>query len=162
MSSGLASGLLPRRGARPLLAVGMAACSAGMLLLAAGATRVGRVTYLTAVLPGLVVLGVGLGLAFVSLTAAAMPDSEAGTGGVAGGLYNTSLQVGGALGVAVLSAAARARTEGMRAAGHDPAAALASGHALAFALAGGLLAAGILVALALPGSAARHDGRRDS
>lgn len=162
VSSGLASGLLPRRGARPLLAVGMAACSAGMLLLAAGATGGVHVSYPTAVLPGLVVLGVGLGLAFVSLTAAAMPDSEAGTGGVAGGLYNTSLQLGGALGVAVLSAAARTRTEGLRATGHDLADAVASGHALAFALAGGLLAAGILVALALPASAARHDGRRDS
>lgn len=93
-----------------MLAVGVALCAAGLGLLARlGVAGSGRFREFV---PGLVVAGLGLGLAMVAMTVGAMPaQDEVGPaeGGAASGLYNTALQVGGALGVALLAAVADAR-----------------------------------------------------
>ena len=109
-------------------------------------------------MPGLVVAGLGLGLAMVALTVGAVPGSRPDApaeGGVASGLYNTALQVGGALGVAGLAAVAEARARALAPALSD-AAALTSGRQLALAVAAVALLAGAGLALALPARTGRE------
>ncbi len=162
-AAGIGSGLLPRTGARPLLVLGMAACAAGLVLLALLGVEDHRTTFATSLLPGLSVSGVGLGLAFVALTVAAVPGGEGSTGGgAASGLYNTALQIGGALGIAVLATTATSRMQSLVADGVPALRAVTEGRDLALFVAAGLLLAGIGVALRMPreaGRAARVDDR---
>jgi EmrB/QacA subfamily drug resistance transporter len=90
-------------GTRAAIVGGMALVAAGALLLALGPDRA---TYAVDILPGLFVLGVGVGLVFPAVSIAAMSEVRHETAGVASGLMNTSHEVGAALGVAVLSAIA--------------------------------------------------------
>jgi sugar phosphate permease len=88
---------------------------------------------------------IGMGLTFVPVTLIAtsgVPDSDAG---LASGLYNTSQQIGGALGLAVMATLAASRTDARLAAGATEAAALTAGYRLAFTVAAGV----VLAALAL-------------
>jgi hypothetical protein len=118
--------------------------------------RGGDVGYATGVLPGLVVTGSGLGLAFVALTVTAVPGGE-GTegGGAASGLYNTALQVGGAAGVAVLATVAHARTDALAGTAASLTTAVADGRSLALLAGSGLLVAAIGVAWLMPPAAGR-------
>ena len=116
LAAGAGSAVLPRSGARPLLVLGLAGCAAGLVLLARLGIEPERSSFWSSLLPGLLVSGCGLGLAFVALTATAVPGGE-GSGGAASGLYNTAVQVGGALGIAVLATVATARTESLVARG---------------------------------------------
>src|SRR5206468_2371087 len=102
-------------------------------------------SYLGDLLPGLVVMSIGLGAVFVAVTTAANAGVPAHQAGLAAGLLNTSLQLGSALGLAVFSAIATARTDGLLAAHTAPPAALTSGFGRAL-LAGGvaLLAAAVI------------------
>jgi EmrB/QacA subfamily drug resistance transporter len=154
------SALVPRAGARPVLAGGLALCAAGLGLLARfGLDAAG--SYLD-LLPGLVVVGLGLGLAFVALTVGAVPAGAAGAaaaGGAASGLYNTALQVGGALGVSLLSAVAAARAGAVLHQAADAAAqaaALTQGRQLAMWVAAATMLGGVAVALALPSRTGRE------
>jgi sugar phosphate permease len=93
----------------------------------------------------MLLLGVGAGLSFPSLMTLAMSSATQEDSGLASGLVNTSLQVGGALGLAVLATLSATRTDSQLAAGVSHDAALTSGYHLAFWIGAGLVAAAITV-----------------
>jgi MFS family permease len=131
----------------PLIGVVLAA---GGLFLLAGIPTHG--TYLQDLLPGLLLLSVGMGLVFVPLTLIATTNIAPSDAGLASGLLNTTQQVGGALGLAVLSTLATSRTNhvvdsfGHVASSAEKTAAQVDGYQLAFAAGGFLmLAAGLVV-----------------
>jgi len=104
--------------------------------------------YLVDVLPALLLLGVGFGLAFPTLMTFAMAGVRHADSGLASGLVNTTAQVGGALGLAVLATIATARTDTLLAAGEPSAAALTRGYHLSFGVGVALLVVAVVVAVA--------------
>jgi EmrB/QacA subfamily drug resistance transporter len=143
--STLAGRLTARLGAGPLLAAGMGLIAVGMLLFARVAVN-GH--YLADVLAPSVLTAAGIGMSFVPVTIAAVAGVAARESGLASGLVNTSRQVGGSLGLAVLATIATQRTtsllshEGTRAA-------LTGGFHRAFLVGAGFAAVGSLAALVL-------------
>jgi MFS family permease len=101
--------------------------------------------YLTDVLPAMAFIGVGIGIMFPALVTLAMAGVAPEDSGLASGLVNTSAQVGGALGLAILATIAAVRSAGLQAGGLQPAEALAGGFDLAFAVAAALFAVAILI-----------------
>jgi len=140
ISAGLASNLAPRVGVRPVAAVGMVLTAAGMLLFAR--MPVGG-AYLSDVLPGLIVSSLGMGAVFMPLTLVATTGLQDDDQGLASGLFNTSQQIGGALGLAILSTVAAGRTHG------GSKAALVHGFHYAFAGAATFVVAALVLMLAL-------------
>ncbi|MHB8468264.1 MAG: MFS transporter [Gaiellaceae bacterium] len=128
LSAGLASNLAPKIGVRAIAAVGMVLAAAGLLLL----TRipVGG-SYVADVLPSLLISSLGLGAVFVPLTLVATTGLVDEDQGLASGLFNTSQQIGGALGLAILSTIAAGRTASID--GGKGHAALVHGFRYAFA-----------------------------
>ncbi|MFC9871445.1 DHA2 family efflux MFS transporter permease subunit [Nocardia salmonicida] len=133
--------LITRFGERTVLIVGLVLLLAGMSWLTRLPVDAG---YLTDVLPVMVAVAGG-GLVLPALTALGMSGAEADDAGLASGLFNTTQQVGMAIGVAVLSTLAAARTGAELVAGVSEAAALTSGYRLAFTVAAGLLAAALVI-----------------
>ncbi|WP_328715697.1 DHA2 family efflux MFS transporter permease subunit [Nocardia salmonicida] len=133
--------LITRFGERTVLIAGLVLLLAGMSWLTRLPVDAG---YLTDVLPVMVAVSGG-GLVLPALTALGMSGAEADDAGLASGLFNTTQQVGMAIGVAVLSTLAAARTGTELVAGASDAAALTSGYRLAFTVAAGLLAAALAV-----------------
>ncbi|MBG0820123.1 MFS transporter [Planomonospora sp. ID91781] len=125
---------------------------AGLLLLLGAMGWLTRVPvdadYATDLLPVMLLIAGG-GLVLPALTALGMSGARADDAGLASGLFNTTQQIGMAVGVAVLSTLAASRTEGLRSAGAGEAAALAGGYHLAFGAAAALLVAAFAVALAV-------------
>jgi EmrB/QacA subfamily drug resistance transporter len=107
LSAGLASGLAPRIGVRPVAAVGMVLTVIGMVLFARMPVDG---SYATDVLPGMIVGSLGMGAIFMPLTLVATTGLEDEDQGLASGLFNTSQQVGGALGLAILTTIATSHT----------------------------------------------------
>jgi EmrB/QacA subfamily drug resistance transporter len=147
--------LLPRFGPRPLVAVGMLLSAAAMLMLT-GVTV--DSSYATDVLPGLLVMGLGLGLIFAPAMDTATRGVAGPDAGVASALVNTGQQVGGSIGTALLStlAAGAAGAYGAthRAAADVAAQAAVHGYTTAFTWAAGVFAVGALIAwLLLPSGA---------
>ena len=105
--------------------------------------------YVTDLMPGLLVTGLGLGSSFVSLSIGALEGVSERDAGLASGLVNTTQQVGGALGVAVLSTLAITRSEDLLAGGTAPAVALTEGFQIALTAGAGFAIAGALAVLAL-------------
>ena len=105
--------------------------------------------YLTDLLPVMLLLGIGGGLAFPALMTLAMSGATASDSGLASGLVNTTQQVGGALGLAVLATLSTTRTSDLRAAGSSADAALVGGYHLAFEIAALLVLAALGLALAI-------------
>src|SRR6266508_2113296 len=99
------------------------------------------------ILPAMLLLGVGGGVSFPSLMTLAMSGVTPSESGLASGLVNTTAQVGGALGLAVLATLAATRTGGLLAHGDSAAAALTGGSRLAFLIGAGLIVAAVAVAL---------------
>lgn len=160
VAAGVGSGLLPRLGARPVLVAGFVGCAKGLVLLAVLGLDTERSPFATSLLPGLVVAGMGLGLAFVALTSTAVPGGEGATGGgVASGLYNTAVQVGGALGLAVLTTVATARSDALVGSGTPLPEAVTAGRDLALYVAAGVLVAGAGLAALMPARAGRSADR---
>ena len=138
--------LITRFGARRALLAGTPLIAAALAWLARAPVDGG---YVTDVLPSMVLLGTGAGLAFPSLMTLAMSGATPADAGLASGLVNTTAQVGGALGLALLATLASTRTDARVADGASAAAALTAGYHLAFLVAAGLVVAAIGVALAL-------------
>src|SRR4051794_10643452 len=127
---------------------------AGLLLLAR--TPVDA-TYATDLLPPMILIGLGAGLGFPSLMTLAMSGATGSDSGLASGLVNTSVQVGGAIGLAVLATLATERTDGLRSGGEATAAALNGGYHLAYLIGAALVAGAIVVALGVLSSTPRTE-----
>ena len=128
VSAGLASQFAPRIGVRPVAVVGMIVTALGMALLARIPVHG---VYVSDVMPSIILTSLGLGAVFVPLTLIATTGLEDTDQGLASGLFNTSQQVGGALGLAILSTLAASRSPGT-----SPAALV---HGFHWAFAGGAL-----------------------
>ncbi|MGN6260304.1 MAG: DHA2 family efflux MFS transporter permease subunit [Ralstonia sp.] len=141
-SLGLSARIVTRYGWRAPLAVGLGLATVGLALFARAPLH-GE--FMRDVLPGMVLLGLGGGVAFNPVLLAAMSDAAPEDAGLASGVVNTSFMLGGALGLAVLASLAAARTHGVAADGASAAEALAAGHRLAFAV--GAVFSGVAAAL---------------
>jgi MFS family permease len=146
MSLELAARLMMRFGAKATLITGLILLAAGLLLFRRAPVNA---AYLSDLLPAMALLGVGAGLAFPSLMTLAMSGATPEDSGLASGLVNTSQQVGGALGLAVLATLSTTHTGSLQAHGASPAASLTGGYHLAFSIGAGLVLAAIGLGLAL-------------
>jgi EmrB/QacA subfamily drug resistance transporter len=137
-SIGLSAKMVMRFGIKLPLATGLLLASAGLLLFARAPVDG---TFLVDVLPSMILLGFGAGMAFNPVLLAAMSDVKPEESGLASGVVNTSFMMGGALGLAVLASLADSRTSNLLSSGEDQLAALTGGYHLAFFV-GALFAAG--------------------
>ncbi|TWE14264.1 DHA2 family efflux MFS transporter permease subunit [Prauserella muralis] len=134
---------------------------AGLVLLVAGLALLGiapaDASYIADVLPALALLGTGFGMAMPALMALGMADATPEDSGLASGLFNTTQQVGGALGLAVLAVLSATRTTTLLGQGSDETAALLGGYQLAYRIGAGIvLVTLVFAALALrPAPAAK-------
>jgi EmrB/QacA subfamily drug resistance transporter len=145
-TSAIAAQLVTRIGVKPVLVTGMLSLTAGLVYFTQ--VSVGG-SYLGDLLPGFLLIALGIGFAFVPISIAALAGVEAAEAGLASGLINTSQQIGGALGIAALSTIATSRTEDALANGTAQATALVDGFQAAF-IAGVIIAAlGVVAALTL-------------
>jgi EmrB/QacA subfamily drug resistance transporter len=146
VASGIAQALVTKIGVRPVLA-------AGMLLLAAGLVYFTFIsvdgTYLSDLLIGFLLIGVGLGFSFVPVSIAALAGVPPVEAGLASGLINTSQQIGGALGVAIMTAVATSRTDSLVESGTDTPQALTDGFSAAFWVGVAFAVASFIVTLVL-------------
>jgi len=148
ISAGIGSQLLGRVGPRPLLTVGPILAGSGLLLL--GLRLEPDSSYLTVVLPALSLVAFGMGMTFVALTSAAVAGVPQEDAGIASALLNAGQQVGGALGLAVLTAVSTARTTSLLSGsrGGKPLPGLVHGWDLRFIVGAGLLlTAGVAMSL---------------
>jgi EmrB/QacA subfamily drug resistance transporter len=135
--------LITRFGPRRTLMPGLVLILASLLLLAR--TPVDGV-YAVDILPVMVLIGIGIALSFPALMTLAMSGASPVDAGLASGLVNTTVQVGGALGLAVLATLAANQTESLQTAGDSAAAALNGGYHLAYLIGAGLVVVAIAVA----------------
>ena len=144
-ATGVANKLVARTGPRPLAVAGLAIAAAGMLGLAHAPAAA---DYWTEVLPAMVVVGFGAGLSFVSITTAALASVDDAAAGIASGLLSTTVQIGGAIGVALLaSVVVTQRASALLATGSTPIAAQDGGLRLAFLIAAAVALTASLIAL---------------
>jgi EmrB/QacA subfamily drug resistance transporter len=150
VSAGVASQLVERFGFKPILVFGMVLVAIGLLMFS-GVSADG--SFASDVLPASLVAAAGLGFSFVPVTIAAVSGVRDDDAGLASGLINTSQQVGGALGLAVLSTIAISRTNDVMAAAHGARGALpgalTEGFQSAFTAGAGFAIVGVLVGLLL-------------
>ena len=155
LSLGMSARLTTRFGARTVLVP-------ALILVAAGLGLFARVpvhsTYVVDLLPGMVLLGVGAGLTFPALATLAMSNATASDSGLASGLLNTTAQVGGALGLAVLATVAASQTGRLLVDGESAASALTGGFRVVFGISASLIVAGIVLAVTM----LRKDAERDT
>jgi EmrB/QacA subfamily drug resistance transporter len=144
LSLGFSERLNMRFGPRATLIPSLVFILAGLLLFARAPVDG---SYVSDILPVMILLGMGAGLAFPSLMTLAMSGATPSDSGLASGLVNTTLQVGGAIGLAVLATLATSRTDGLIEDGASTASALTDGYHLAFVVGAGLVVAAIGVAL---------------
>jgi EmrB/QacA subfamily drug resistance transporter len=159
-SLGLSAKIVMRYGIRGPLAVGMALVTVGLALFARAPVDG---SFAVDVLPAMLVLGLGAGLAFNPVLLAAMSEVDPSEAGLASGVVNTAFMMGGALGLAVLASLAASRTSGLLDSGESANQALVGGYQLAF-LVGAVFAAtaaGLAAAL-LPASAEQPSGDMES
>jgi EmrB/QacA subfamily drug resistance transporter len=143
LSLGFSARLNMRFGARATLLPGLVLIVAGLALFARAPVDG---TYVVDVLPVMLLLGIGAGLSFPSLMTLAMSGATPSDSGLSSGLVNTSLQVGGALGLAVLATLSSTRTDTLLADGQGRAEALTGGYHLAFIVAAGLVTLAVIAA----------------
>src|SRR6266436_7911734 len=144
--SAVAAQLVNRIRVKPVLAIGMTSLTGGLLYF----TQVSvDGTFLGDPLPGFLLVGVGLGFSFVPISIAALAGVRPAEAGLASGLFNTTQQIGGALGIAVLSTIATSRTSHAVADGTALPSALVHGFTGAFVVGAGIAAVGIVAALTL-------------
>ncbi len=128
-ASGVSQALVTRLGVKPVLV-------SGMVLLGSGLTYFSQVSvggsYVGDLLPGFLLIGVGLGFSFVPVSIAALAGVKGPEAGLASGLINTSQQIGGALGLAILTTVATTHTTSLLESGTTRPEAMTSGFSLAF------------------------------
>src|SRR5262249_33997667 len=144
--SAVAAQLVPRVGVKPVLVTGMAFLTAGVAFF----TQVSPGgSYISDLLPGFLVIAVGMGFSFVPISIAALAGVKPSEAGLASGLINTSQQVGGALGIAALSTIATSHTTDSIATGAALPVALVDGFHAAFLVGAIVAAVGIVASLTL-------------
>jgi predicted MFS family arabinose efflux permease len=159
VSAGGASVLVTRLGFKPTLIAGLVLIAAGLLWFSRVHTPGG--SYLSDVLGPSLLAAFGLGFAFVPVTIAAVTGIEPDEAGLASGLINTSQQVGGALGLAILATVANSRTQSLLHAGvHSASVALTKGFDRAFLVGAGFAIAGAILAAVLISSRDSRDHAR--
>jgi EmrB/QacA subfamily drug resistance transporter len=141
-SIGLSAKLVMRFGFRKPLATGLLLAAAGLLLFVRAPVDG---SFLVDVLPSMILLGFGAGIAFNPVLLAAMSDVDPSESGLASGLVNTSFMMGGALGLAVLASVAASRTNTLRLGGAGELSALTGGYHVAFLVGAVFAAAGALI-----------------
>ena len=149
-SLGLSAKLVMRFGFRKPLAFGLGVAALALLWFARAPVHG---SFVVDILPSMVLIGIGGGLAFNPVLMAAMSDVEQKDAGLASGITNTAFMMGGALGLAVLASAAAAHTRSLAASGHSAPAALTGGYHVAF-----LLGAVFALAAAAVGAALLREG----
>jgi EmrB/QacA subfamily drug resistance transporter len=161
LSAGLAQRVIGPLGIKMTGLIGLIVAAIGLAMMT---TITAQGSYMTQVLPGLVVMGLGLGLTFMPLTMLATYGTDASDAGLASGLLNASQQVGGALGLAILSTlAAHMTTSNLNGLGHAPsqlevATAAVSGYPAAFIAGAAMMVLGaVLLALMISSREARVD-----
>jgi EmrB/QacA subfamily drug resistance transporter len=142
--SALAAQLVTRIGVKPVLVVGMTALTGGLVYFTQ--VSVGG-SYVADLLPGFLLIAVGIGFSFVPISIAALAGVQPAEAGLASGLINTSQQIGGALGIAALSAIATSTTSDEAANGTPLSLALTDGFQGAFVAGAAVALVGVLVAL---------------
>jgi MFS family permease len=152
--------LITRFGARRALLTGLELDAAGLALFTQAPVDA---SYVANVLPPLVLMGIGIGVSFPSLMSIARSGATREDAGLASGLVNTTAQVGGALGLAVLATLSTTRSDNLIADGQSNAAALTSGYHLAFLIGAILIAAAFVVGITVlqPEERAAEEARRD-
>jgi EmrB/QacA subfamily drug resistance transporter len=154
IAAGVSSQLFARIGTKPIVVVGAVIAAGGLYLLS-------RVTvdgsYVSDILPGLLVVSLGMGGVFTGLTTAANAGIDEDKAGLAAGLLNTGQQLGGALGLAILSALATAQTRSLLHGGHAVADAATGGYRRALLAGASLVLVATVVALLTPNA---HDAER--
>jgi EmrB/QacA subfamily drug resistance transporter len=142
----VAAAMVNRVGVRPLIAGGMAVLTLGLLLF----TQVSvDGSYMSDLLPGFLLVAFGLAFCFVPISIAALAGVRQAEAGIASGLINTSQQIGGAVGIALLSSIAINRTESEIVSGVAQPEALTSGFQIAFWVGAAIAAVGVVAALVL-------------
>jgi EmrB/QacA subfamily drug resistance transporter len=157
ISAGIATPLLPRVGTKPVIVAGALTAAAGLYYLS-HATVGG--TFLADLLPGIAVVAIGVGAVFTGVTTAATEGVPADKAGIASGLLNASMQFGGALGLALLSAVATHRTNAVLGAEGSLPLALSAGFQRAFLIGTVLVLAAALIALMATNTRTRHRTER--
>ncbi len=145
-SIGLSAKLVMRFGFRKPLATGLLLAAAGLLLFVRAPVDG---SFLVDVLPSMILLGFGAGIAFNPVLLAAMSDVEPSESGLASGLVNTSFMMGGALGLAVLASIAASRSHSLRLGGASELSALTGGYHVAFLVGAAFAAAAAVIGGAL-------------
>jgi MFS family permease len=144
--SAVAAQLVTRVGVKPVLVTGMSMLTLGLLFF----TQISvDGSYVSDLLPGFLLLGVGIGFSFVPISIAALAGVEAPEAGLASGLINTSQQIGGALGIAMLSTIANSQANDAIASGTAVPEALVHGFTTAFWVGVVVAALGVVAALTL-------------
>jgi MFS family permease len=142
----VASQLVTRIGVKPVLVSGMSLLTIGLFYF----TQVSvDGSYVQDLLPGFLIVAMGMAFSFVSISIAALAGIEAKEAGLASGLINTSQQIGGALGIAILSSVAIARTNDAAGSGEATADALTAGFHAAFWVGTVVAALGVVASLIL-------------
>jgi EmrB/QacA subfamily drug resistance transporter len=146
LSQGIVARLVARVGPLPVLTTGMASALIGLLLFA---TVGPHTAFFPTIFLACFAIGLGIGTAFMPLLTLAMADVPAEDAGLGSGITNLSQQIGGALGVAVLSTVAANHTKGLLSADHGLTSALIGGYQLAFLVGAVAIGTGIVLAFAL-------------
>jgi hypothetical protein len=157
VSLGLSARLVTRLGLRAVLLIGLTLIAAGLALFARVPVH-GR--YIADILPVMLLIGGGAGLAMPALMGFAMSSAIPSDAGLVSGLFATGAQLGGALGLAILAALATARANALRAGGQATAPALTGGYHLASGVSAAIAGAGILLAATVLRPPADLDHRR--
>jgi MFS family permease len=144
--SGVAGQLVTRVGVKPVLVTGMTAMTAGLLWFTQ--VSVGG-SYVRDLLPGFLMIGVGIGFSYVPISIAALAGVTPSEAGLASGLINTSQQIGGALGIAALSTIATSHTQDSLSTGSVLPVALVDGFSSAFLVGAIVAALGVVASLTL-------------
>ena len=157
LSRGITARLVRRFGSLPVLTAGMAIALVGLLLFGEAGPHT---TYFPTIFLACFAVGLGIGSAFMPLLTIAMGDVPAADAGLGSGITNVSQQIGGALGLAVLSTVAANHTKALLTTHHDLTGSLIGGYHVAFIAGAATIAAGIVLAIVLLPRAGRRPSLR--